>query len=394
MRTEPLGLVLTTDADPVQTGGDLEYVLRFGNRGDDALLNAQLALTLPAGLKVLDAGGGTQTSGNITWSLGALNAAQVGERRVRVRVEDMAADDPLLRITRGVISSGANAARASVVTQVQPATLALELIAEPDPLDPVGPVPGATGLLTYRVTVSNLGLTDAAQVELRMTLPVGIFGCGTASDDGTAPDGCGAGRDILWTLTRSRGNEPQRAAPHPGPGRRAARHGPRDQRPGAGCIRRARPCRARHRRPDRAARARSHDRRRIPVLVDEDLEYVLRFGNRGDDALLGTQLVLTLPADVSVVDPDGGTEAAGTITWALGTLDPGETGAHRVRVHLEKPAARRSPRTGGAGGHHQRRRRRPRQRGDRRCSPRPSACSSLPSRTRWIRWARINRPAC
>ena len=38
------------------------------------------------------------------------------------------------------------------------------------------------------------------QVELRMALPVGIFGCGTLSDGGQAPQGCAAGRDLLWAL--------------------------------------------------------------------------------------------------------------------------------------------------------------------------------------------------
>src|SRR6185503_4174316 len=72
----PLSLVLTTDADPVPPGDDLEYTLRFGNDGANALLSTQLSLTLPAGTTVVDAGGGSVTSSAVTWSLGALNAGQ------------------------------------------------------------------------------------------------------------------------------------------------------------------------------------------------------------------------------------------------------------------------------------------------------------------------------
>src|SRR5207245_1767905 len=81
---------LTGDADPVQVGDDLEYALRFGNRGATALLATQLALTLPAGTSVVDAGGGTAAAGTITWRLGALNARQTGEPRVRGHIDDLA----------------------------------------------------------------------------------------------------------------------------------------------------------------------------------------------------------------------------------------------------------------------------------------------------------------
>src|SRR5207245_3866975 len=149
-------LVLTTDADPVRVGDALEYVLRFGNSSATALLATQLALVLPAGVTVVDAGGGTQASGMVTWSLGALNAGQTDERRVRVQVDDLAPDDPLVRVARAVVTSGTAAARASVVTQVGATALGLVIVAEPDPVAPAG-------LLTYRLIVTDRGATDADQ---------------------------------------------------------------------------------------------------------------------------------------------------------------------------------------------------------------------------------------
>ena len=59
----PLGLALTTGEDVAPVDGELEYVLRYGNAGTDALLGTQLALTLPPGVTLVDAGGGTAVAG-------------------------------------------------------------------------------------------------------------------------------------------------------------------------------------------------------------------------------------------------------------------------------------------------------------------------------------------
>src|SRR5262249_27952039 len=121
VKTPPLTLGFTEPADPVQIGDHLEYVARFGNAGGAALLNTQLTVTLPPGTTVVDPGGGTPAARTVTWSLGALNPGQTGERRLRVSVDDLGATDPLVRVTRATIPSGAPPARGSVVSQGQPA---------------------------------------------------------------------------------------------------------------------------------------------------------------------------------------------------------------------------------------------------------------------------------
>ena len=314
-----LTLALTEDADPVRVGDDLEYVLRFGNDSATALLATQLALTLPAGTSILDAGGGTQGSGAVTWSVGALNAGQAGERRVRVHVDDLAPTDPLVRVARATITSGTVAARASVVAQLGAAALGLVLVAEPDPVVPAG-------LLTYRLTVTDHGATDADQVQLRLSLPVGVFACAPPSDDGTTPEGCAADRDVLWTIdtlpagkSRSvqlaiqiRGDPPAgttlltAARVEDASGTRA--------RTGLATTVQTAP-------PLGLVLTTDAD----PVRVGDDLEYVLRFGNDGGTALLATQLALVLPPGVTVVDAGGGTSGAGAITWTLGALNAAQT---------------------------------------------------------------------
>jgi cysteine-rich repeat protein len=328
----PLTLALTEDADPVRVGDDLEYVLRFGNDSATALLATQLAITLPAGTTVVDAGGGTQASGMITWSLGALNAGQAGERRARVHVDDLAPGDPLVRVARATITSGTVTARASVVAQIGATALGLVLVAEPDPLAPAG-------LLTYRLIVTDHGVTDADQVQVRLTLPVDTFACAPPSDGGTTPEGCTADRDVLWTVdtlaagtSRSvqltiqiRGDTPTgttlltAARVEDASGARA--------RAGLGTTVQSAP-------PLGLVLTTDAD----PVRVGDDLVYVLRFGNDGGTALLATQLALVLPAGVTVVDAGGGTQASGTITWSLGALNAAQTDERRVRVHVENLA--------------------------------------------------------
>jgi len=190
---KPLSLALTTDTDPVQAGGDLTYALRFGNAGATSLTSTQLALVLPPGTSLIDAGGGTMAGDTITWALGTIASMATGVRMVTVHVDDLSPDEPLVRVARAVISSGTTITRAVAVTPVDSTTLGLSMTAQPDPLAPAG-------LLTYQLTVTNDGADDAVQVELRVTLPVGIFDCGTLSDGATTPQGCAAGRDVVWSL--------------------------------------------------------------------------------------------------------------------------------------------------------------------------------------------------
>src|SRR5207237_643814 len=95
--TAPLALTLDESPDPVGVGDALEYVLRFGNQSASPLLGTTLALTLPAGTTVIDAGGATVSGSTATWTLGTLNAGQAGEQRLRVQVTDLGAGDPLVR---------------------------------------------------------------------------------------------------------------------------------------------------------------------------------------------------------------------------------------------------------------------------------------------------------
>jgi uncharacterized repeat protein (TIGR01451 family) len=324
----PLDLVLTTDADPVQVGDDLEYALRFGLSGAASLLGTQLVLTLPAGTSVVDAGGGTVGANTITWAIGTLDPAVTGERRARVHVDTLAPDEPLVRVARAVVTSGTAAARASVVTQVQATPLGVEMVAEPDPVAPAG-------LVLYRLTAVNRGVDDAVQAELRLTLPVGVFACATPSDGGTAPDNCLPDRDVVWalgTLGAGEARSVQLAIQIRGdtPTGTILSTTARIEDVAGARARTALSTAVQTASPLGLVLTTDAD----PTQVGDTLEYALRFGNRGATSLVGAQLVLTLPAGTSVVDAGGGTAAGGTITWSLGTLAPAATGERLVQVHV------------------------------------------------------------
>ena len=189
----PLMLGVEDDTDPARFGDAVVYTLRFGNRSVAATLNTALAVTLPTGVTVTAAPGATVSGNTVTWALGTVNAGDSGERDLTVRVDDLGATDPLVRLTRAVVASGTTTARAGALTTVAPALpLDLAMVATPDPV-------GRNVVLTYQLTVTNTG-PASANVQLRMQIPAGVASCQGASDNGTFPSGCGVGRDIVWDL--------------------------------------------------------------------------------------------------------------------------------------------------------------------------------------------------
>ena len=218
----------------------------------------------------------------------------------------------------------------STTTTLPKTVLGLVLVASPDPVQ-------ASGLLVYDVTVTNRGPVEAEEVEVRMPIPVGAASCQGFSDDGSTPNSCVVGREIVWTLPRLPVGSSRTLQAVLGVGSLAS---------GTTIVTNARADDAAGS-PQASAEASvvvaataadaplmvglSEDA--DPVRVGETLEYVLRFGNRGALSRLDTTLGLILPAGVTVTDDGGGdTSVAGRISWDLDTLDPGETGERRVRV--------------------------------------------------------------
>ncbi len=192
----PLMLGLAEDADPIAAGGMLEYTVRYGNRGSGSQSSVQLVVTLPPGLTAGATNGGVVAGDTITWALGDVAGNSVGERRLEAQVVDQGAGDPHVRRTHAVVTSTSASARASAVTAIEAAPLALTMTASPDPVP-------KNSALTFTLAVTNRGAGVADDVQLFVPVPTsmaGTSGCTLVSDGGTFPVPCLAGNDVLWSL--------------------------------------------------------------------------------------------------------------------------------------------------------------------------------------------------
>jgi hypothetical protein len=342
--TAPLMLDVTELADPVAAGDSLEYTLTFGNRAVGSQLAAQLRVTLPPGLSPLETNGGTVAGDTVTWALGDLGGGQVGERRLRVQVGDLATADPLTRLLRAVVTSGTAAARASVVTTLGARPLGLVMVATP------APVGRALGL-TYELTVTNRRASDAADVQVLVPVPSGMAGtsgCLAASDGATFPTNCVAGRDVAWSLgalgmgasrtvhvtflTSGSATTLPEGTIVPGTARARDAAGGSARAGVSTAVQATAPLML-----DIAENA-------DPVAAGDTLDYTLTFGNRTAVAQAASTLALTIPLGVTPVDTNGGTVNGDTVTWALGDLGGGQVGERRLRVQVGDLAAA-DPRT-------------------------------------------------
>jgi uncharacterized repeat protein (TIGR01451 family) len=327
-----LALTLDESADPVRPDGTLTYVLRFGNRSASPLVSSSLSLVLPPGVTVVDDGNATVTDATAVWNLATVAPGDAGERRLTVQVDSLV-DDPLVRVAHAEITSGTNAARATVLTHVESAPpLALVMTATPDPVE-LGEI------ITYSLTVTNTGDTDAAGVTIDLRVPAGLYstsGCQAVSDGGTVPGSCAVGRDIEWsvaTLAAGASRTVQFVGLVTVSGLPDGHliHADARVRDVNGAAARAEVTTTVGNNPPLAL---TLDDIPDPVAVGDTIDYVVRFGNRSAGVLASSALLLSLPPGVSVVDDGGATVLGDGAVWDLGTLAAGAIGTHHLTVEV------------------------------------------------------------
>jgi len=142
-------------------GRPITYTITVASTGDTAAKGTVLTDTLPAGATFVKAsGGGTQSGGTVTWSLGDIAAG--AKKTVSVTVISNVA-----RTLTNAASATAVCAKASddakTVVAGIPAIL-LECVDDPDPI--------AVGSnVTYTITVTNQGSADGTNIVITATLP-------------------------------------------------------------------------------------------------------------------------------------------------------------------------------------------------------------------------------
>jgi len=188
-----LAIVKTDDPDPVVAGEPLTYTLTITNNGPSDATGVVVTDTLPAGVSFDDytSSQGTYNSVTGVWTVGSLAGGGSATLTLVVTV------DPA---TRGTLSNSAEVAAeefdpntanndATESTDVD-AQADLTIVKTDDP-DPV--VAGET--LTYTLTVTNGGPSDATGVVVTDTLPLSVTLDAHAPSQGTFNDVTG-----VWTV--------------------------------------------------------------------------------------------------------------------------------------------------------------------------------------------------
>ncbi len=184
-----LALSKVDSPDPVNVGDRLTYTLTLTNVGPSTASGVILTDTLPAGVTLATADGGCVGSTTLVCTIGSMAAGTTINRSIVVTVTASAA---------GVITNSANVAgnefdpslnnnAAVASTTVVPVVgLALSQIDVPDPVY-VG------GRLTYTLTLTNHGPSNASGVVVTDTLPTGVVLADAGGCTGTTTLICSIG---------------------------------------------------------------------------------------------------------------------------------------------------------------------------------------------------------
>jgi len=165
----------------VLAGNELTYTIWITNSGPLPAQNVRVTDTLPGGMTWIASTPSQGTCTTLTCDLGTLNPGGVATVNIRVRVNSNTSEGTLAnQVIVGTDTPddpANNTATVSTAVQTQ-ADLSLTLRDEPDPV-----VAGT--LLTYTLTLTNAGPSDARGVQVTLTLPSGLTVLGLSSSQGT-----------------------------------------------------------------------------------------------------------------------------------------------------------------------------------------------------------------
>ena len=331
-----LSLTIRDEPDPVMAGDLLTYTLTLTNAGPSDARGVQVTLTLPSGLTVLSLFPSQGSCAGTTCALGDVPADGTATLLLRAQVN---AGTPAGNLTLSAQASATtpdpnldnNTASETTTVETQ-ADLVLTLQDEPDPVV-------AGRLLTYTLTLTNAGPSDAQGVVLTLTLPISwqvngftpISGCSLDEDGnriicamGTMP--AEAVQTLLVTGTV-----------------------PAEVPEGTVLIAQAE---VRAGTPDansenNEALASTEVRGEADlqlllsgepelVFVGEVVTYTLALTNTGPSLAPGVQVTLTLPDGVQVLDATPSLGSCVEASCALGDLPVGENATVRLRVRVER----------------------------------------------------------
>jgi uncharacterized repeat protein (TIGR01451 family)/MYXO-CTERM domain-containing protein len=330
-------LLLTGSAapSPVLDGTQLTYTFFYESTGTVTAAGATLSTAVPANTTFVSASnGGTNTSGTVTWTLGALGVGGSGSVTLTVQVVAPLPDGTSLTDTASLSATGATTATATTKVTVSNALLSLTSASAPNPV-------AAGAQLTVTLGYANTGSGAAAAATITDLIPANTTFV-SASNGGTYDA-------TSHQVTFSLGALAMGAA-------------------GTGSVsyivRVATPLGNATALTDMASFSATNNSAVTatstanvssapsltftdapapsPVAADSVLIYTFSYANSGSDAAAGVTITEALPANVTfqTASASGAYASVGNqVTWTIGSIAAGASGAVTVTVLVASPLA-------------------------------------------------------
>jgi uncharacterized repeat protein (TIGR01451 family) len=344
-----ISLGVGSETGPVAAGASVTYRLDYGViDGQGGAISATLDLELPSGTTFQSAsGGGTESGGVVTWSLGPINEGAGGEHTVTVSVGNALEDGTLLlaraHFDSGV--SGATIAQADYVVAVHPPS-AIRVVLAADDI-PAVPASQSDDRTYFSLTVSNTSGLSATGTTVQLVLPSFITGFreGTTSAPSSvacnrffSSTTCEPGEIMIWTPGELSAGE-SRTLYFEDDLRSDAVGGELLRLRGvATASRGVQRVLAENYRIDASPTAKlGLVGDEGPVMPGANYTYQLDYGALvGEGGLSNATLRLTLPAGVAFSSAsDGGSESGGVVTWSLGAINEGDGDEQTATVTID-----------------------------------------------------------